>query len=60
MKCHYCNEFGHFIRECLKRIEDEKNARHFSGMNADYFADKVYSDDYAETYDEEVFVTLNN
>ena len=29
-------------------------------MNADYFADKVYSDDYDETYDEEVFVTLNN
>ena len=58
MRCHYCNEFGHFIRECLKRIQDEK--RCFSSMNADYFADKVYSDDYDETYDKEVFVTLNN
>ena len=24
MRCHYCNEFGHFIRECLKRNRDEE------------------------------------
>ena len=24
MRCHYCNEFGHFIRECPKRNRDEK------------------------------------
>ena len=24
MRCHYCHEFGHFIRDCLKRINDEK------------------------------------
>ena len=26
MRCHYCNEFGHFIRECSKRNRDEKEA----------------------------------
>ena len=31
MRCHYCNEFGHFIRECSKRNRDEKEARHFNG-----------------------------
>ena len=24
MMCHYCNKFGHFIRECSKRSRDEK------------------------------------
>ena len=24
MRCHYCNEFGHFIRECSKKTRDEK------------------------------------
>ena len=24
MRCHYCNEFGHFIRECSKRSRDEE------------------------------------
>ena len=26
MRCHYCNEFGHFIRECSKRSRDEEEA----------------------------------
>ena len=26
MRCHYCNEFGQFIRECSKRNRDEKEA----------------------------------
>ena len=26
MRCHYCNEFGHFIRECSKRDRDKKEA----------------------------------
>ena len=26
MRCHYCNEFGHFIRECSKRSRDKKEA----------------------------------
>ena len=25
MRCHYCNEFGHFIRECSKRIRVKKS-----------------------------------
>ena len=24
MRCHYCNEFGHFIRECSKKTRHEK------------------------------------
>ena len=30
----YCNEFGHFIRECPKKIEDEKS-RSFSRMDTE-------------------------
>ena len=26
IRCHYCNEFGHFIRECSKRNRDEKRS----------------------------------
>ena len=26
MRCHYCNEFGHFIRECSRRNRDEEEA----------------------------------
>ena len=26
MRCHYCNEFGHFIRDCSKRNRDKKEA----------------------------------
>ena len=32
MRCHYCNEFGHFIRECSKKTRDEKKTGQFSGM----------------------------
>ena len=35
MRCHYCDEFGHFIRECSKRSRDKKEARCFSSMNSD-------------------------
>ena len=60
----YCNEFGHFIRECPKKIEDEKSRR-FSRMDRDYTQDGQYSDYddtgiYADDYDDEVFATLNS
>ena len=42
-RCFYCNEFGHFIRECPKKIEDEKSRR-FSRMDTDYNQDGQYSD----------------
>ena len=60
MRCHYCNEFGHFIRECLKRHRDEEEARYFSGMNSDYYESGRYDDVYDEDYDDEVFATVNN
>ena len=59
----YCKEFGHFIRECPKKIEDEKS-RSFSRINIEYNQDGQYSD-YDDTgihtddYDDEVFATLN-
>ena len=62
-RCFYCNEFGHFIRECPKKSEDEKSRR-FSRMDTDYNQDGQYSD-YddtgicADNYDDEVFATLN-
>ena len=63
-RCFYCNEFGHFIRECPKKIEDEKSRR-FSRMDTDYNQDGQYSDYddtgiYIDDYDDEVFATLNS
>ena len=60
MRCHYCNEFGHFIRECSKRSRDEEEAQCFSGLNSDYYENDRYDDVYDEDYDDEVFATLNN
>ena len=57
MRCHYCNEFGHFIRECSKETRDEKKAGQFSGMSMDYYGDDLYR---GEDYDDEVFATLNS
>ena len=57
MRCHYCNEFGHFIRGCSKINRDEKEAIHFNGMSSDYYEDDVYT---GEDYDDEVFATLNS
>ena len=57
MRCHYCNEFGHFIRECSKRNRDEKEARHFNGLSSDYYECDLYT---GEDYDDDVFDTLNN
>ena len=53
MRCHYCNEFGHFIRECSKRN------RKGNGMSSDYYEDDEYTDMYDEDYSDEVFATLN-
>ena len=57
MRCHYCNEFGHFIRECSKKARDEKKTGQFSGMSMDYYGDDLYT---GEDYDDEVFATLNS
>ena len=62
-RCFCCNEFGNFIRECLKKIEDEKSRR-FSRMDTDYPQDGQYSDYddtgiYTDDCDDEVFATLN-
>ena len=63
-RCFYCNEFGHFIRVCPKKIKDEKSRR-FSRMDTDYNQDGQYSDCddtgiYTDDYDDDVFATLNN
>ena len=57
-RCFYCNEFGHFIRQCPKKIEDEKSRR-FSRMDTEYNQDGQYSD-YDDDYEGEVFATLNS
>ena len=57
MRCHYCNEFGHFIRECSKKTRDEKKTGQFNGMSMDYYGDDLYT---WEDYDDEVFATLNS
>ena len=30
-RCFYCNEFGHFIKECSKKTEDERSRRYTLG-----------------------------
>ena len=63
-RCFYCNEFGHFIKECSKKIEDERNRR-YSRMDTDYHQEGQYSDYddtglFTDDYDDEVFATLNS
>ena len=57
MRCHYCNEFLHFIRECSKKNRDENKVGHFIGMSMDYYEDDLYTE---EDYDDDVFATLNS
>ena len=57
MRCHYYNEYGHFIRECSKKNRDENKTGHFNGMSMDYYEDDLYT---GEDYDGEVFATLNS
>ena len=63
-RCFYCNEFGHFAKECSKKIEDERNGR-YSRMDTDYHQDGQYSDYddtglFTDDYEDEVFATLNS
>ena len=63
-RCFYCNEFGHFAKECSKKVEDERNGR-YSRMDADYHQDGQYSDYddtglFTDDYEDEVFATLNS
>ena len=63
-RCFYCNEFGHFVKECSKKIEDERNGR-YSRMDTDYHQEGQYSDYddtglFTDDYDDEVFATLNS
>ena len=63
-RCFYCNEFGHFIKECSKKTEDERSRR-YSRMDSDYQQEGQYSDYddtglFTDDYDDEVFVTLNS
>ena len=63
-RCFYCNEFGHFIKECSKKAEDERSRR-YSRMDSDYNQEGQYSDYddtglFTDDYDDEVFATLNS
>ena len=57
MRCHYSNEYGHFIRECSKKHRDENKTGHFKRMSMDYYEDDLYT---GEDYDDDVFATLNS
>ena len=57
MRCHYCNEYGHFIRECSKKDRDENKTGHFNGMSMDYYENDLYT---GEDYDDDVLATLNS
>ena len=66
MRCHYCKEFGHFIKNCRKRLKDEERAAKLHVMtpvtlqqetvknSEDYYA---YDDD---ELDEHTTEHLNN
>ena len=57
MRCHYCNEYGLFIRECSKKNTDENKTGHFNGMSMDYYENDLYT---GEDYDDDVFASLNS
>ena len=57
MRCLYCNEYGHFIRECSKKNRDENKTGHFNGMSMDYYENDLYT---GEDYDDDVFASLNS
>ena len=57
LRCHYCNEYGHFIRECSKKNRDENKTGHFNGMSMDYYENDLYT---GEDYDDDVFASLNS
>ena len=57
MRCHYCNEFGHFITECSKRNRDEKEARCFNGMSSRSYLSKKFYDSNPVLHDMPKFVT---
>ena len=57
MRCHYCNEYGHFIRECSKKNRDENKTGHFNGMSMNYYENDLYT---GEDYDDDVFASLNS
>ena len=57
MRCHYCNEYGHFTRECSKKNRDENKTGHFNGMSMDYYENDLYT---GEDYDDDVFASLNS
>ena len=62
MRCHYCNEPGHFVRECLKKSRDEQEAQRFGGLNSEYYDDSYeesYDENYDDEYEDEVFASLN-
>ena len=63
-RCFYCNEFGHFIKECSKKTEDERSRR-YNRMDPDYQQEGQYSDYddtglFTDDYNDEVFATLNS
>ena len=63
-RCFYCNEFGHFIKECSKKAADERS-RKYSRMDSDYQQEGQYSDYddtglFTDDYDDKVFATLNS
>ena len=63
-RCFYCNEFGHFIKECSKKTEDERSRR-YSRIDSDYQQEGQYSDYddtglFTDDYVDEVFATLNS
>ena len=57
MRYHYCNEYGHFIRECSKKNRDENKTGQFNGMSMDYYENDLYT---GEDYDDDVFASLNS
>ena len=57
MRCHYCNEYGHFIKEYSKKNRDENKTGHFNGMSMDCYENDLFT---GEDYDDDVFATLNS
>ena len=45
MRCHYCQEIGHFAKECKKRIRDEEQSTQYSLFTISEEQEEQFSND---------------
>ncbi len=59
MRCHYCQEVGHFIKECRKQIQDDKRAAKFSILTVPEEAENDLHELFSDVEEEQTEEVLN-